>query len=78
MYSSARFLPRPSAVGDTLAAWWRRSALAGASVVVTGDLLYLPPVATTIGGAALCFMIRLAAIRRGWSLPTADVVQRRP
>ncbi len=54
------------------------AALAGASVVVTGDLLHLPPVATTIGGAALCFVIRLAAIRRGWSLPMADVNQGRP
>jgi uncharacterized membrane protein YeiH len=48
------------------------AALAGAGVVVAGPLLHLPPTAATIGGAALCFAIRLVAIRRGWALPTAD------
>jgi uncharacterized membrane protein YeiH len=48
------------------------AALAGAAVVVAGHLLHLPPNATTIGGAALCFGVRVAAIRRGWGLPTAD------
>ena len=48
------------------------AALAGASVVVAGPLLDLPPTATTIGGAALCFTLRVLAIRRGWGLPTAD------
>jgi uncharacterized membrane protein YeiH len=48
------------------------AALAGAGVVVVGQVLHLPPTATTIAGAALCFAIRLAAIRRGWGLPTAD------
>jgi uncharacterized membrane protein YeiH len=48
------------------------AALAGASVVVAGQRLDLPPTATTIGGAALCFAIRLVAIRRGWGLPTPD------
>lgn len=47
------------------------AALAGAAVVVAGHLLHLPPTATTIAGAALCFGIRVVAIRRGWSLPTA-------
>jgi len=50
------------------------AALAGAAVVVAGHLLQLPPTATTIVGALLCFGIRLAAIRRRWSLPTADGV----
>ncbi len=48
------------------------AALAGAAVVVAGHLLRLPPTATTLAGAALCFGIRLVAIRRGWSLPTAN------
>lgn len=48
------------------------AALAAAAVVVAGHLLRLPPGPTTIGGAALCFGIRLLAIRRGWSLPTPD------
>jgi uncharacterized membrane protein YeiH len=48
------------------------AALAGAAVVVTGHVLHLPPtVPTMIGGAVLCFSIRLISIRRGWSLPTA-------
>jgi uncharacterized membrane protein YeiH len=47
------------------------AALAGAAVVVTGDALRLPSVATTCAGAALCFGLRLAAIRHGWHLPIA-------
>ena len=48
------------------------AALAGAVVVVAGSLMHLPPTATTIVGAALCFGIRLMAIWRGWSLPAAN------
>lgn len=47
------------------------AALAGASVVVIGDALQLPTTATACAGAALCFGLRLAAIRFGWHLPTA-------
>jgi uncharacterized membrane protein YeiH len=47
------------------------AALAGAAVVVTGHLLQLPSSATTIVGAALCFGLRLMAMRRGWHLPIA-------
>jgi uncharacterized membrane protein YeiH len=47
------------------------AALAGAAVVVVGDMLDLPPIATTVAGAALCFGLRLVAIRRGWHLPIA-------
>jgi len=47
------------------------AALAGAAVVVIGSLLQLPSTATTIVGAALCFGLRLMAIRRGWHLPVA-------
>jgi uncharacterized membrane protein YeiH len=53
------------------------AALAGAAVVVAGHLLQVPPaVPTMIGGAVLCFGIRLLSIRRGWSLPTADRIER--
>jgi uncharacterized membrane protein YeiH len=52
------------------------AALSGASVVIAGHLLHLPPPATTVAGAVLCFGIRLVAVRRGWSLPTpADRVR---
>ena len=47
------------------------AGLAGAAVVVAGPLLHLPPTAATIGGATLCFAVRLEAIRRGWGLPKA-------
>ena len=47
------------------------AALAGAVVVVVGHVLNFPPTATAIAGAALCFGIRLIAIRRGWHLPVA-------
>jgi uncharacterized membrane protein YeiH len=47
------------------------AALAGAAVVVIGNVLQLPSAAATIVGALLCFALRLIAIRRGWHLPTA-------
>ena len=47
------------------------AALAGAAVVVIGDLLRLPPSAMMISGALLCFWLRIMAIRRGWRLPVA-------
>jgi uncharacterized membrane protein YeiH len=47
------------------------AALAGAAVVVIGYLLHIPPTATTLIGALLCFGLRLIAIRRGWHLPIA-------
>ena len=46
------------------------AALAGAAVVVIGDRLLFPAVATTIAGALLCFGLRMVAIRRDWQLPT--------
>lgn len=52
------------------------AGLAGAVVVVVGHVLNLPPTAMAIAGAALCFGIRLIAIRRGWRLPIADLPQR--
>jgi uncharacterized membrane protein YeiH len=47
------------------------AALAGAAVVVGGDLLQLPSLPVALVGAALCFGLRLVAIRRGWALPVA-------
>lgn len=47
------------------------AAMAGAAVVVGGRLLHFPPAADAIAGAALCFAIRMIAIRRNWQLPTA-------
>ncbi|NYT45450.1 trimeric intracellular cation channel family protein [Alcaligenaceae bacterium] len=49
------------------------AALAGASVVVTGDMLGLPYGYSALGGAALCFALRFMAIRHGWHLPTAHL-----
>ena len=47
------------------------AALAGAVAVVIGGLLRLPSTPVTVAGAALCFGLRLVAIRRGWQLPSA-------
>jgi uncharacterized membrane protein YeiH len=47
------------------------AALAGAALVVIGNLLHLPSAAATIAGAALCFGLRVMAIKRGWHLPVA-------
>lgn len=56
------------------------AALAGATVVVTGDDLHLQPVAATVIGGVLCFVLRFMAIRHGWHLPkgapTRDSVDR--
>jgi len=52
------------------------AAFAGAAVVVAGHWLQLPSsVPTMIGGAVLCFGLRLVSIRRGWSLPTAEDIE---
>lgn len=48
------------------------AALAGATVVVGGQLLQLPTAPLAIGGAVLCLGLRLLAIRRGWNLPVAQ------
>jgi uncharacterized membrane protein YeiH len=47
------------------------AALAGGLVVTCGHVFQFYPAAATIGGAVLCFTIRMIAIRRGWRLPTA-------
>lgn len=45
------------------------TAMAAALVVVAGDALELPAAPVAVGGALLCFVLRLLAIRRGWKLP---------
>ena len=47
------------------------AALAGAVVVVVGHALNASPTASAVAGAALCFVVRIVALRRGWRLPTA-------
>ena len=47
------------------------AALMGATVVVLGDRFAIAPVVSAIAGAALCFALRVMAIRRGWHLPKA-------
>ena len=49
------------------------AALAGAGAVVLGAVLGLPPAATAIGGAALCFGLRFMALRHGWRLPAPRI-----
>lgn len=52
------------------------AALAGGAVVAAGHLLHLPPAPAAVAGAALCFGLRIAAIRRGWRLPVARRTER--
>lgn len=49
------------------------AALAGAAVVVVGDSLHVPAIASTVVGGLVCFALRYAAIRHGWHLPAARV-----
>lgn len=46
------------------------AALAGASVVVVGDLVGLTAPAVAVAGAVVCFGLRMIGVRRGWRLPT--------
>ena len=48
------------------------AALVGAAVVVIANTLELPSGAAALVGAALCFGLRVLAIRNGWQLPIAD------
>ena len=50
------------------------AALAGAGVVVIGHLLHWPAVPIAIAGVALCFGLRVMAIRYGWQLPVARFI----
>lgn len=47
------------------------AALLGAAVVVIADRLQLPSGPAVLGGAALCFGLRVVAMKRGWRLPVA-------
>jgi len=47
------------------------AALAGATVVVVGQVLHVSSAAAMTVGALLCFGIRFMAIRYGWRLPVA-------
>ena len=47
------------------------AALAGAAVVVVGQVLHVSSAAAMTVGALLCFGIRFMAIRYGWRLPVA-------
>ena len=47
------------------------AALAGGAVVVIGHVMDLPSVPTMLGGIALCVLLRVLAIYRGWGLPVA-------
>lgn len=47
------------------------AALAGSGCVAVAHLLALPQVPSAVGGALVCFAIRLLAMARGWRLPAA-------
>lgn len=47
------------------------AALAGAAVVVAGDLLGLPQQWGMIAGGLLCFVLRVLAIRHNWQIAIA-------
>jgi uncharacterized membrane protein YeiH len=49
------------------------AALAGASIVVIGDMLGLSYGVSALAGGALCFGLRFMAIRHGWHLPVAHL-----
>ncbi len=49
------------------------AALAGASVVVIGDLAGVQPPVVAVAGAFVCFGLRMIGVRRGWRLPTPRV-----
>src|SRR5215212_2033835 len=53
------------------------AALAGASVVVVGDMLGFSYDISALAGAALCVGLRFMAIRHGWHLPVAHLSARR-
>jgi uncharacterized membrane protein YeiH len=53
------------------------AALAGASVVVIGDMLGLSYGVSALAGAALCFGLRFTAIKYGWHLPIARLSAQR-
>jgi uncharacterized membrane protein YeiH len=61
------------------------AALAGALVFVAAVKLGAPPISATLGGFAVCFVVRALALTYGWSLPvyrarpgrTAEEIEKR-
>lgn len=53
------------------------AALAGAAVVVLANALQLPTNVAVLAGAALCFVLRVAAMRYAWQLPVAGADRER-
>jgi uncharacterized membrane protein YeiH len=51
------------------------AALFGAAVVVVGWMLRLPSGPVTLVGTALCFGLRVLAMKRGWHLPVAGATR---
>lgn len=47
------------------------AALAGAAIVVAGELLAVPPHISMIAGGLLCFVLRVLAIRHNWQIAIA-------
>jgi uncharacterized membrane protein YeiH len=52
------------------------AALVGAAIVVIANKLQLPSGVAALVGAALCFGLRVLAIRHGWQLPVAEADRR--
>ncbi|MGH9695859.1 MAG: trimeric intracellular cation channel family protein, partial [Bryobacteraceae bacterium] len=53
------------------------AALVGAAIVVIANMLQLPPDVAALVGAALCFGLRVMAIKHGWRLPVAGADRQR-
>ena len=53
------------------------AALAGAAIVVIGDVLGLSYGVSALAGGAFCFGLRFMAIKHGWHLPVAHLSARR-
>jgi uncharacterized membrane protein YeiH len=53
------------------------AGLAGAAIVVIANVLQLPSGPAALVGAALCFGLRIMAIKYGWQLPVARADDRR-
>jgi uncharacterized membrane protein YeiH len=49
------------------------AALAGAAIVVIANMLLLPSGVAALVGAALCFGLRVLAMKYGWQLPVAGL-----
>jgi len=52
------------------------AALVGAAIVVIANVMQLPSLPAALVGAAVCFGLRVLAIRRGWQLPVASADSR--